>query len=238
MLTKQQKKLLTFIQDFQLKNGISPSYDEMRTALNQKSKSSVHMLLNALVERGFVRKLNNKARAIEILKNIPSFGPSLAACSVKEDFSMSVAKPQTTIAIQTLSQEGTVQIPFYGDHATPFPFSVFLMPAQSTLSFPKNSFHYQEGADYCCLKIKGDSLKDLAILDEDILIFKMDHNASSGQVVLALVEDESFHIKKYEQQDSKIILSAANKYMMPQVYDHQQVRVKGCLVALVRGFYK
>lgn len=231
MLTKQQQKLLSFIKDFQDKNGISPSYDEMRCGLNQKSKSSVHMLLSALVERGFVRKLSHKARAIEVLKFVGPVSPAIA-----------VAEAVPTLAIENsvgdtanrTASESFCYVPFYGKQATIFPLKTFLSSPEKILTVPKDLVSYEDGQDCCAFQVSGDTLKEMAILDNDVLFFKMGPSHQPGQLVLAVVDEETVHMKKWDLRDGKVILSCGNKYMMPQVYDADRVQVKGVLAALNR----
>lgn len=233
MLTKQQQKLLFFIKGFQDENGISPSYDEMRCALNQKSKSSVHMLLNALVERGFIRKLNNKARAIEVIKSTARGSVALAVQENSYSKEQKISCSGDDLIVHGSSE---ISVPFYGKQPSVFPLTVFLNPPEKNLPFSKESFTYMPDYDYCAFQISGDSFKEMAILDEDIVLFKLGGDPIVGQLVLAVVDDESIHMKKYELQEGKVILSAANKYMMPQVYDAERVRIKGHIVGIIRKF--
>ena len=233
MLTKQQQKLLVFIKEFQDENGISPSYDEMRCALNQKSKSSVHMLLTALVERGFVRKLNNKARAIEVIKSVHRSPLVLAA---SEGLPVKDQEISSDVICKSSEYSELVSVPFYGEQPSIFPLSVFLSNPEKVLALSKDSFSYTPAQDYCAFQVSGDSLKELAILNHDTVVFKMGTEVAPGQLVLAVVDDENIQMKKYELQDGKIILSAANKYMMPQVYDQDRVRIKGCMAGLIRKY--
>jgi repressor LexA len=231
VLTKQQQKLLFFIKTFQDKNGISPSYDEMRCALNQKSKSSVHMLLNALMERGFVRKLSHKARAIEVLKFVGPVSPAIAVAEAAPALALETA-PLTT-ADRTLN-ESFCYVPFYGKQATIFPLKTFLSSPEKILTVSKDLVSHGEGQDCCAFQVSGDSLKEMAILDNDILFFKMGSTHQPGQLVLAVVDEETVHMKKWDLRDGKVILSCGNKYMMPQVYEADRVHVKGVLVGLTR----
>ncbi|HCI48950.1 MAG: hypothetical protein A2977_02530 [Alphaproteobacteria bacterium RIFCSPLOWO2_01_FULL_45_8] len=232
VLTKQQQKLLFFIKSFQDQKGISPSYDEMRCALNQKSKSSVHMLLKALVERGFVRKLNHKARAIEVIK----FVNQDSAFAASEGRPLKVEENQPSVVSSQSKDEMLAYVPFYGKHSTIFSLKTFLSSPEKILSIPKEILFYLEGHDYCALQISGESLKEVAILDDDMLFFKMGVEAHPGQIVLAVVDDETVHMKKWEITDGKVVLSLGSKYMMPQVYDRDRVSIKGVMVALGRVY--
>jgi repressor LexA len=231
MLTKQQQRLLFFIKNFQNEHGIAPSYDEMRCALNQKSKSSVHMLLNALVERGFVRKLNNKARAIEVIK----FLDRGLALSANESVASKIEATECSVSNNMVKDSSVGHFPFYGKQNTIFPLKIFLSSPEKILSIPKGSFFpYLEGHDYCSIQVSGDALKEMAILDNDVLFFKMGSEAEAGQIVLATVDDENIHMKKWEIKDDKVILSLGSKYMIPQVYEADRVSIKATMVALVR----
>lgn len=231
VLTRQQQKLLFFIKNFQDQHGISPSYDEMRCALNQKSKSSVHMLLTALVERGFIRKLSNKARAIEVIK---FFVPASPVLGVSESIPLRVETPAPLITIEKKTEHSSWDVPFYGKQTTVFSLQTFLSTPDRILTVPKSFISYREGVDYCAIQMSGDSLKEMAILDNDILFFEMGPKEPSHQIVLAVVDDENIHMKRWDVKDDKVVLSLGNKYMIPQVYDMERVQAKGVLVGLSR----
>ena len=228
MLTKQQQKLLSFIKDFQQGTGVSPSYDEMRLALNQKSKSSVHMLLMGLVERGFIRKLSNRARALEILK-YPDMGtPTLIASESSSEQGPILVKEEKK------EEASSIGLPFYGVQGTVFPIKSFLSDPEKMISIPKDLISKSSNASYCAIQMSGDALKEMSILDGDILFFKMTHKAEAGKIVLASVDNENIHVKKWEEKDGKIVLSLSNKYMMPQAYGPERVSIKGVMVLLTR----
>ena len=233
MLTKQQKKLLSFIEFFQKEHGISPSFDEMREAMAQKSKSSVHTILNALVERGFIRKLSNRARALEVLRH----PESLTSFSVRE----SAFRPEANLIHSPLSEaviKGNstfVSIPFYGSLPMVFSSKVFLSAPLEMIDLSPSFLDPPKDSDMIALKIKGDNLKEAGIHDADTVYFNMSAIPQNGDIVLALVEGDTIHLKKWEQKGNKIILSTSSKYMMPQAYDIDEVHPKGVLIGLSRN---
>ncbi len=229
MLTKQQKRLLSFIHSFQQENGISPSFEEMRHAMNQKSKSSVHTLLNGLIERGFVKKLTNRARALEIIKD-PNFTP--LAFSARE------ASPLTAnpLSSNKVAPSNMVSVSFLGSHSAVFSAKIFLSNPKQIIQIPSALLNTAPTSDLSAIQISGDSFKESGILDGDILYFEMGATPKNGDVVLALVGDDMVHLKKWERKGDKIILSTSSKYMMPQVFDKDQIHIKGTIVGVTRKF--
>ncbi|UNM06018.1 MAG: hypothetical protein H6925_06045 [Holosporaceae bacterium] len=167
MLTKQQKRLLSFIQSFQQENGISPSFEEMRHAMNQKSKSSVHTLLNGLIERGFVKKLTNRARALEIIKD-PNF--TSLAFSARETAPL-IPKPMPSSNESMPSN--MVSVSFLGGHSAVFSAKVFLSNPKQVMQLPCSLLSTTASSDLSAIQINGDSFKESGILDGDILYFEM-----------------------------------------------------------------
>lgn len=224
MLTKQQKKLLLFIEGFQKEKGISPSFDEMRCAMEQKSKSSIHTLLSGLVERGFVRKLNNRARALEIIKhpdlslNTPAFLVAESKPSPKKDQS---------------NDDDIITVPFFGAQTTVFPLKLFLSNPHQILRIPK-SFLGAASHMVSAIQIKGDSLKELGILDNDMVFFDETHTSKAGEVVLAVTSDDMIHVRRWEEREGKVLLSTNSKYMMPEVFEKDQIKIIGTMIGLSR----
>ncbi|MDC0349244.1 hypothetical protein OAN21_02420 [Alphaproteobacteria bacterium] len=127
-----------------------------------------------------------------------------------------------------------ISLPFYGVQGTVFPIKSFLSDPEKMISIPKDFVPKASNASYSAIQMSGDALKEMSILDKDILFFRMTHKPESGQVVLASVDNENIHMKKWEEKDGKTILSLSNKYMMPQAYDSERVSVKGVMVLLTR----
>ena len=216
MLTEKQHQLLLFIAKEMEKRGVSPSYDEMRHALDLKSKSGIFRLLSSLEERGFIRRLPHRARALEIVK-MPS---SPAACVV--DYI-----PQID---DSVSEE--IQIPLYGKIAAGTPIEAVRdmetrIPVPSTLM--GRGEHY-------ALKIEGDSMIDVGIMDGDTVIIQKADTAENGEIVVALVDGLEVTLKRFRRQGSSVALEPENPAYQTRILPAARVRVQGKLVALMRRY--
>ncbi len=233
MLTKQQFKLLSFLKSYQEEQGIIPSYDEMKKGLGIKSKSGIHALVSALEERGFLKRLHNRARAIEILK-FPTLHHSPASgLMAREDPLPASAIPATQPKIA-----GMITAPFFGKLPSVVPISNFLQPKE-ILSLPQSlikSYTPEKASHYMCVEVGGDFLKDSGIFDGDIVILEESSELRPHEICLAVVDQQEVYLKKISQQDNKIQLSASNKYMMPLVFDKEKVMPKAYLVGLLRRY--
>ncbi|PPR16826.1 MAG: LexA repressor [Alphaproteobacteria bacterium MarineAlpha9_Bin3] len=208
MLTKKQKELLDYITIVNKKNGISPSYEEMKEKLKLKSKSGIHRIISALEERGFIRKLANKARAIEIL-----------------DYNKNV----------TQIDEGTnknVEIPLYGKIAAGTPIEA-ISNSSSTISTPSDML--KKGEHYA-LEISGESMIGSGINNKDIAVIKKTNVANNGQIVVALVDKTEATLKKFKKTSSKIVLMPSNDLYQAQSYESSRVQIQGILVGLMRKY--
>ena len=208
MLTKKQKELLDYITVVNKKFGISPSYDEMKDKLKLKSKSGIHRIISALEERGFIRKLANKARAIEIIQNNKNVSP-------------------TNEAINKI-----IEIPLYGKIAAGTPIEA-ISNASSYVPTPTNMVN--KGEHYA-LEISGESMIGSGINDKDIAIIKRTTTANNGQIVVALIDKTEATLKKFKKTSSKIVLIPSNDLYQAQSYDLPRVEIQGILVGLMRKY--
>ena len=208
MLTKKQKELLDYITVVNKKFGISPSYDEMKDKLKLKSKSGIHRIISALEERGFIRKLANKARAIEIIQNNKNVSPTN----------------------ETMNK--IIEIPLYGKIAAGTPIEA-ISNASSYIPTPTNMVN--KGEHYA-LEISGESMIGSGINDKDIAIIKRTTIANNGQIVVALIDKTEATLKKFKKTSSKIVLIPSNDLYQAQSYDLPRVQIQGILVGLMRKY--
>ena len=208
MLTKKQKELLDYITLVNKKFGISPSYDEMKDKLKLKSKSGIHRIISALEERGFIRKLANKARAIEIIQNNKNVSP-------------------TNEVINKI-----IEIPLYGKIAAGTPIEA-ISNASSYIPTPTNMIN--KGEHYA-LEISGESMIGSGINDKDIAIIKRTTIANNGQIVVALIDKTEATLKKLKKTSSKIVLIPSNDFYQAQSYDLPRVQIQGILLGLMRKY--
>ena len=208
MLTKKQKELLDYITLINKKFGISPSYDEMKDKLKLKSKSGIHRIISALEERGFIRKLANKARAIEIINNNKNISP---------------ANDQ---------MNKIIEIPLYGKIAAGTPIEA-ISNSSSYIPTPTNMVN--KGEHYA-LEISGESMIGSGINDKDIAIIKRTTIANNGQIVVALIDKTEATLKKFKKTSSKIVLIPSNDLYQAQSYDLPRVQIQGILVGLMRKY--
>jgi repressor LexA len=216
MLTAKQRELLIFIDKRLKENGISPSFDEMREALDLKSKSGVHRLISALEERGFIRRLPNRARALEVLK-LPETRPSATVTPIRP----AVAAPAND----------TLEIPLHGRIAAGTPIEAL----QGTETFAVPAALLGSGEHYA-LEVSGDSMVDEGILDGDFALIRKVDTANDGEIVVALIDDEEATLKTFRREGSMIRLDPANRNYEPQRYDPRRVQIQGRLAGLIRRY--
>lgn len=216
MLTAKQHELLLFI-DTRLKaSGISPSFDEMREALDLKSKSGVHRLISALQERGFIRRLPNRARALEVVK-LPE---------TKQSASVTPIRP-----VATAAANDTMEIPLHGRIAAGTPIEAL----QGTESFAVPAALLGTGEHYA-LEVSGDSMVDEGILDGDFALIRKVDTARDGEIVVALIDNEEATLKTFRREGSMIRLDPANRNYEPQRYEPRRVQIQGRLAGLIRRY--
>lgn len=226
MLTSKQKELLLFIHERIKQDGVSPSFDEMKEALNLASKSGIHRLITALEERGFLKRLANRARALEVLKLPDSVTPA-APPKGRQVFRPSVVgsgTPPPAMARHT--------IPVLGRIAAGVPIEAI----QNETHRIRPPDDLPEGDDHFALEVKGDSMIDAGILDGDLVILKRTEDANTGDIVVALIDDEEATLKRLRKKGASIALEAANPAFETRIFGPDRVHVQGRLVALVRRY--
>ena len=224
MLTKKQKELLNYIQKFQSKNGVTPSYEEMKSALNLKSKSGIHRLILALEERGFVKRLAHKARALEVVK-LPE---NASANDIFNTFTPSVIKGG-------LDKEKTksTDVSVLGSIAAGTPIEA-IQQEVDRVALPED---LQNNGEHYGLKVKGDSMIEAGINDGDTVIVKKTSNVDSGQIAVVLIDDQEATLKRVRKKGNTIALEAANRNYGTKIYAANRIKIQGKLVSLYRNFH-
>ncbi|MBO9376966.1 transcriptional repressor LexA [Sphingomonas histidinilytica] len=224
MLTRKQHELLCFINDRLLQTGVSPSFEEMKEALDLKSKSGVHRLISALEERNFIRRLPNRARALEVLR-MPetATAKTTAAPSGK-------AKAAAPVVPQA-ANENVLEIPLHGRIAAGLPIEA--LEGQSSLSVPAALLGPGE---HYALEVAGDSMVEAGILDGDYALIRRAETARDGEIVVALIADAEATLKYFRREGAMIRLDPANRAYDPQRYKPDQVRIQGKLAGLLRRY--
>ena len=215
MLTAKQRELLLFVNRRLGETGVSPSFDEMREALDLKSKSGVHRLISALEERGFIRRLPNRARALEVVKLPEASAPQPLA-----------ARPVTHAPAND-----TIEIPIHGRIAAGTPIEAL----QGTEAFAVPAALLGPGEHYA-LEVSGDSMIEEGILDGDFALIRKVDTARDGEIVVALIDDEEATLKTYHREGRTIRLDPANARYEPQLYEEGRVRIQGRLSGLIRRY--
>ena len=225
MLTKKQRNLLIFINKKIRSTGISPSYDEMKNSLNLKSKSGIHRLISALEERGFIKRLPHKARALEVLK-LPE---TASANDIYNTFSPSVIKGGLDDGNTRSNNE---EISVLGKIAAGTPIEAI----QNEVSKVALPVHLQKKGDFFGLKIMGDSMIEAGIKEGDTVIIKKSNDADNGQIVVALIDDHEAMLKRIRRKGNSVALESANKNYETKIFGPDRVKVQGVLVSLYRNF--
>ena len=223
MLTRKQHELLTFIQDRLLATGVSPSFEEMKEALDLKSKSGVHRLISALEERNFIRRLPNRARALEVLR--------MPETAVKAPSPAPGGKTKAPPMVPQAANENVLEIPLHGRIAAGLPIEA--LEGQSTLSVPAALLGPGE---HYALEVSGDSMVEAGILDGDYALIRKAETARDGEIVVALIADSEATLKYFRREGAMIRLDPANRAYDPQRYKPDQVRVQGKLAGLLRRY--
>ena len=225
MLTKKQKILLMFINKKLRSSGVSPSYEEMKHSLNLKSKSGIHRLITALEERGFIRRLPHKARALEVIK-LPE---TASANDIYNSFSPSVIKGGLD---EDKRNNDNIEIPVLGKIAAGTPVEA-IQNEVSRIPLPDN---LEKNGEYFGLKIQGDSMIDAGINEGDTVILKKTDTADNGKIVVALIDDHEAMLKRIRRKGKTVALESANKNYETKIYGPDRVKVQGILVSLYRNF--
>ena len=226
MLTNKQKELLLFIHTRIKEDGVSPSFDEMKDALNLASKSGIHRLITALEERGFIRRLAHRARALEVLK-LPESAAPAAPPRGRQQFRPSVVGPANMSPAQTANS-----VPVLGRIAAGVPIEAI----QDETDRVYSPVDLPAGEEHFALEVRGDSMIDAGIMENDIVILKRTSSALSGDIVVALVDEKEATLKKLRKKGNSIALEAANPAYETRIFGPDRVRVQGKLVALVRRY--
>lgn len=221
MLTRKQHELLCFINDRLSETGVSPSFEEMKEALDLKSKSGVHRLISALEERNFIRRLPNRARALEVLRM-----PETAVAKTPAP-----AKAKAPPVVPQAANENVLEIPLHGRIAAGLPIEA--LEGQSSLSVPAALLGPGE---HYALEVSGDSMVEAGILDGDYALIRRAETARDGEIVVALISDAEATLKYFRREGAMIRLDPANRAYDPQRYKPDQVRIQGKLAGLLRRY--
>ena len=224
MLTKKQKNLLTFINKKIRSTGISPSYEEMKDSLNLKSKSGIHRLISALEERGFVKRLAHKARALEVVK-LPE---NASANDIFNTFTPSVIKGGLD-----KSKINSSKISVLGNIAAGTP----LEAIQQEVDKVTLPVELQKGGEHFGLKIKGDSMIEAGINDGDTVIIKRTSIVDNGEIAVVLIDNQEATLKRIRKKGKTVALEAANKNYDTKIYAANRIKIQGKLISLYRNFH-
>ena len=225
MLTKKQKNLLLYINKKLRSSGISPSYEEMKESLNLKSKSGIHRLISALEERGFIRRLPHKARALEVIK-LPE---TASANDIYNTFSPSVIKGGLD---NERYNDKNIEIPVLGKIAAGTPVEA-IQNEIARIPLPGN---LERNGEYFGLRVQGDSMIEAGISEGDTVIVKKTDTADNGKIVVALIDNHEAMLKRIRRKGKTVALESANKNYETKIFGPDRVKVQGILVSLYRNF--
>ncbi|MDA0997385.1 MAG: transcriptional repressor LexA [Proteobacteria bacterium] len=250
MLTRKQYELLMFIDASLKKNGVSPSFDEMKEALDLKSKSGIHRLITGLEERGFIRRLPHRARALEVVKLPENMAPATASAVAAASAATGVVqgpRPVTSSpfrpnvidggfmmqgAVIVAEAADAVQLPLYGRIAAGTPIEAL----RDHSTFVDVPAMFLDSGEHYALEVDGDSMIDAGIFDGDTVIIKRSDTAENGSIVVALVEDNEVTLKRLRRKGASIALEPANKSYETRIFGPDQVKVQGTLTGLLRRY--
>ena len=227
MLTKKQKNLLLFINKKLRSSGVSPSYEEMKESLNLKSKSGIHRLISALEERGFIKRLAHKARALEVIK-LPE---TASANDIYNSFSPSVIRGGLDESSNRNNSDQN-EIPVLGKIAAGTPVEA-IQNEVSRIPLPSN---IEKNGEFFGLKVQGDSMIEAGINDGDTVIVKKADTAENGKIVVALIDDHEAMLKRIRRKGKTVALESANRNYETKIFGPDRVKVQGILVSLYRNF--
>jgi repressor LexA len=242
MLTRKQHELLMFIHERMKESGIPPSFDEMKDALDLRSKSGIHRLITALEERGFIRRLPNRARALEVIKLPDSMNPSLGGR--KSRFEPSVIegnlgrvaapppRPAPPNSLPGADYGRPVSIPVMGRIAAGTPIEA-IQSHSHTINVPPEMLG---AGEHFALEVRGDSMIEAGIFDGDTVLIRKQDTAGTGEIIVALVDDEEATLKRLRKRGNSIALEAANPAYETRIFGPDRVKVQGRLVGLLRKY--
>ncbi len=233
VLTRKQHELLIYIDRYLRETGYSPSFEEMKAALNLRSKSGIHRLISALEERGFLHRKHHRARALEIVR-MPDMRPTeagkggggFAPTVIKGDFSPRLQ------GVRAANEAAAVQLPLYGRIAAGTPIDA-LRDNSASIEVPAALLGQGE---HFALEVDGDSMMEAGILDGDTVIIRRGETAETGQVVVALVDNTEVTLKRLRRRGNSVALEPANSAYKSQIYPAERVKLQGRLVGLLRRY--
>lgn len=234
MLTRKQHELLMFIHERMKESGIPPSFDEMKDALDLASKSGIHRLITALEERGFIRRLPNRARALEVVKLPDSMNPSLGGRRARFEPSVIEGNLGKVGAPPPRGEDYArpVSVPVMGRIAAGTPIEA-IQSHSHTIAVPPEMLG---AGEHFALEVRGDSMIDAGIFDGDTVLIKKQESASTGEIVVALVDDEEATLKRLRRKGNTVALEAANPAYETRIFPPDRVKVQGRLVGLLRKY--
>ncbi|KZK76189.1 LexA repressor [Pseudovibrio sp. W64] len=240
MLTQKQHELLMFIHQRLKEAGVPPSFDEMKDALDLRSKSGIHRLITALEERGFIRRLPNRARALEILKLPDSISPGLKPAAKEKGFAPEVIEGSLSKKVATPpppratspDEVPTLEIPVMGRIAAGVPIEA-IQTQSHTIAMPADLMGRGE---HYALEVKGDSMIDAGIFDGDTVLIKRGDTADNGEIVVALIDEEEATLKRLRKKGASVALEAANPAYETRIFGPGRVHVQGKMIALFRRY--
>jgi repressor LexA len=233
MLTRKQFELLRFIHERLTEAGVPPSFDEMKDALDLRSKSGIHRLITALEERGFIRRLPNRARAIEVIKLPDSVGHGLGSARSR-GFTPSVIEGDLG-RVRSTSEEDSgrpVAVPVMGRIAAGTPIEA-IQTRSHIINMPPDLL---SAGEHFALEVRGDSMIEAGILDGDIALIRKSEAADTGDIVVALIDDEEATLKRFRRRGASIALEPANTAYEVRILPPNRVRIQGKLVGLFRRY--
>ncbi|RIA56442.1 transcriptional repressor LexA [Dichotomicrobium thermohalophilum] len=238
MLTEKQKQLLFFINDRIQESGVPPSFDEMKEALALRSKSGIHRLISALEERGFIRRLPHRARALEILRlpnetvtEMPRSEGQAARKARSRGLGV-IEGGQVRKPALVEKDDAPVSVPVMGRIAAGVPVSAIQNQSHSIQVAPE----MLSRGDHFALEVRGDSMIDAGILDGDIVLIQQTQTAESGDIVVALIDREEATLKRLRRKGNSVALEAANPAYETRIFGPDRVEIQGKLIALIRQY--
>src|SRR4051812_36298515 len=234
MLTRKQHELLMFIHERLKESGIPPSFDEMKEALDLASKSGIHRLITALEERGFIRRLPNRARALEVIR-MPEMAAGAAAAQRRFTPSIvegGLARAKAPPPPPPAEDSRSMSIPVMGRIAAGTPISAIQNRSHSVTLSPD----FLTQGEHYALEVRGDSMVEAGILDGDLVVIKKQDTANTGDIIVALIDEEEATLKRFRRRGSSIALEAANPAYETRVLGPDRAKIQGKLVSLVRRY--
>src|SRR6266550_6895944 len=234
MLTRKQYELLRFINERLKEAGVPPSFDEMKDALDLRSKSGIHRLITALEERGFIRRLPNRARAIEVIKLPESVAQGIGSSSRARGFTPSVIEGNLGRVRTSSEDDGgrPVAVPVMGRIAAGTPIEA-IQSKTHVMNMPPELL---SSGEHFALEVRGDSMIDAGILDGDIALLKKTDGAETGDIVVALIDDEEATLKRFRRRGASIALEPANTAYEVRILPPNRVKIQGKLIGLFRRY--